>query len=241
MLSSQVLAAPEADNRLTVVGAVLAVALHVGLVGLWPVGASPLQASQLPASQLQGSQPASAAFFIEAIDAMPAEPVETAEVKPVARTSVEPVVAQKNRKQVQVERLTQTERLKPVEQLTQAESPTSVESLTSAESLTSVETQVAEPSAVPVLVDKPQFVTPPVYPAYPSLAHRRGQEGTVWLEIWLSENGKQLQLSIARSSGFSSLDEAAKAAAASWQFMPYRMNGMTVASRVQVPVEFVIQ
>lgn len=235
MLSSQVLAAPEADNRLTVVGVVLAVALHAGLVGLWPLGASPLQASQLQASQLQGSQPAAAAFFIEAIDAMPAEPVETAEVKPVARTSVESVVAQKNRRQAQVERLAQTELLKPVEQLTQAESPTSVESLTS------VETQVAEPSAVPVLVDKPQFVTPPVYPAYPSLAHRRGQEGTVWLEIWLSENGKQLQLSIARSSGFSSLDEAAKAAAARWQFMPYRMNGMTVASRVQVPVEFVIQ
>lgn len=95
--------------------------------------------------------------------------------------------------------------------------------------------------AAPVLVTKPQFLLPPSQPIYPPVAQRRGQQGTVWLEILLSESGKQLKLSITRSSGVESLDNAAKVAVADWKFAPYRMNGMAVSSRVQVPVEFVIQ
>lgn len=95
--------------------------------------------------------------------------------------------------------------------------------------------------AAPVLVTKPKFLMPPSQPVYPPVAQRRGQQGTVWLEILLSESGKQLKLSITRSSGVESLDNAAKVAVADWKFAPYRMNGMAVSSRVQVPVEFVIQ
>jgi protein TonB len=96
-------------------------------------------------------------------------------------------------------------------------------------------------AATPVLVKKPQFLVPPSKPVYPPVAYRRGQQGTVWLEILLSESGKQMQLSVVRSSGFPSLDDAAKVAVADWKLAPYRMNGVAVLSRVQVPVAFVIQ
>jgi len=73
------------------------------------------------------------------------------------------------------------------------------------------------------------------------VAKRRAQQGTEWGEILLSATGKQIKLSIVRSSGFQSLDDAAKIAVANWKLAPYRMNGVAVSSRVQVPVEFVIQ
>lgn len=93
----------------------------------------------------------------------------------------------------------------------------------------------------PVWVSVPTFSAPPQYPAYPALARKRGQQGTVWLEIWLSEQGAQLKRTLSRSSGFALLDEAALRAAAQWQFEPYRHNGMAVASRVRIPIEFAVR
>lgn len=106
-----------------------------------------------------------------------------------------------------------------------------------------VENAVSKPAvpSAPVLVKKPKFLTPPAKPIYPAVARRRGQQGTVLLEILLSESGRQMQLSVVRSSGFQTLDEAAKVAVADWKLAPYRMNGVAVLSRVQVPVAFVIQ
>lgn len=93
----------------------------------------------------------------------------------------------------------------------------------------------------PVWVSVPTFSSPPQYPTYPPLARKRGQQGTVWLEIWLSEQGAQLKRTLSRSSGFALLDEAALRAAARWQFEPHRHNGMAVASRVRIPIEFAVR
>lgn len=114
---------------------------------------------------------------------------------------------------------------------------------TPAQAVPPVENAASKPAvpSAPVLVKKPQFLTPPAKPIYPAVARRRGQQGTVWLEILLSESGRQMQLSVVRSSGFQTLDEAAKVAVADWKLAPYRMNGVAVLSRVQVPVAFVIQ
>ena len=75
-------------------------------------------------------------------------------------------------------------------------------------------------------------------PAYPFVARRRGQEGQVFLNVEVLPDGTAGQVEIARSSGFRSLDEAARHAVARWRFRPARQNGAPVAALVTVPVRF---
>ncbi|MEP3856073.1 MAG: TonB family protein [Porticoccus sp.] len=91
------------------------------------------------------------------------------------------------------------------------------------------------------LVTEPLFARPPTPPNYPTVARKRGQQGTVWLDIMLDDEGEQRQLSISKSSGVAVLDEAALQAVANWEFMPYRINGKSAASRVRVPVQFALK
>jgi periplasmic protein TonB len=86
----------------------------------------------------------------------------------------------------------------------------------------------------------PSFADTPTAPNYPKLAQKRGQQGTVWLEIWLDQLGRQTELKVQNSSGVSSLDKAALKAVSSWKFLPLIQGGQAIASRVQVPVEFVL-
>ncbi|MDH3702497.1 MAG: energy transducer TonB [Alphaproteobacteria bacterium] len=75
-------------------------------------------------------------------------------------------------------------------------------------------------------------------PPYPFVARRRGQEGQVLLNVNVLPDGTAGRVEIARSSGFRSLDEAARHAVALWRFRPARQNGTPVAARVTVPVRF---
>ena len=54
-------------------------------------------------------------------------------------------------------------------------------------------------------------------PDYPAIARRRGEEGTVTLLLML-EGGGVSSVSVEKSSGFSTLDEAAVAAVRRWRF-----------------------
>ena len=85
------------------------------------------------------------------------------------------------------------------------------------------------------------FHSPPTPPRYPTVARKRGQQGTVWLEVWLDSQGQQTQLSITKSSGFKTLDNSAMKAVAKWKFTPLQRQGMYIASRMHVPVEFSLQ
>ncbi|WP_162473671.1 energy transducer TonB [Serratia microhaemolytica] len=89
-----------------------------------------------------------------------------------------------------------------------------------------------------IVVEKAQFKVPPTPPDYPVAAKRLRQQGTVIVEIWLDENGIQLNSAIARSSGFSLLDSAALAAVQRWQFKEQRANGQPIAAQLKVPVRF---
>ncbi len=90
----------------------------------------------------------------------------------------------------------------------------------------------------PILVEKPSFRVKPTPPHYPRVAKRRGQQGTVIVEVWLDKNGKQIQQLIAESSGFEALDEAAILAVTQWQFKGHIINGQSIESRLKVPVRF---
>ncbi len=104
------------------------------------------------------------------------------------------------------------------------------------------------PASTPVLADpldshetiitKPIFAVQPTPPRYPKVARKRGQEGTVWLDIWLDEKGNKSKLEITQSSGLTLLDQSALKAVSGWKFKPSEKNGIRVASRVRIPVVF---
>ncbi|HBV76039.1 MULTISPECIES: energy transducer TonB [Vibrio] len=90
----------------------------------------------------------------------------------------------------------------------------------------------------PLMVEKPSFLSPPSKPRYPRLAQRKGIEGTATYEIWLDANGNQLKQSLISSSGADMLDKAALDAIKKWKFSPQKINGISIAHRVQVPIRF---
>ncbi|MEH6357844.1 MAG: energy transducer TonB [Pseudomonadales bacterium] len=90
------------------------------------------------------------------------------------------------------------------------------------------------------IISEPLFERTPAPPKYPTVARKRGQQGTVWLEIWLDEWGMQSKLSIMQSSGTRVLDKAALQAVSDWRFKPHQINGQGIASRVRIPVEFAL-
>jgi protein TonB len=83
-----------------------------------------------------------------------------------------------------------------------------------------------------------RFREPPAAPGYPPESLARNEEGTVWLDLYLSETGAVQELRVARSSGYPRLDRAAATAVQRWRFLPSRRFGTAVASWVRVPVHF---
>lgn len=75
-------------------------------------------------------------------------------------------------------------------------------------------------------------------PRYPSLAKRRGYEGTVILDVLVTPAGRATDLKIEQSSGHSVLDASAMTAVQDWVFEPARLGDHPVAMRVSIPVMF---
>jgi len=61
-------------------------------------------------------------------------------------------------------------------------------------------------------------ITHRVDPPYPSASRRAGEEGTVLLAIVIDQDGRPLDISVARSSGYAALDESAVNAVRKWRF-----------------------
>ena len=75
--------------------------------------------------------------------------------------------------------------------------------------------------------------------AYPSASQRLGETGTVVVRVVVGIDGRVLQASVARSSGFARLDDAAlKQALAKWRFVPAMRDGVLVEAEREVPVTF---
>jgi len=76
-------------------------------------------------------------------------------------------------------------------------------------------------------------------PAYPRTALRRGHAGTVQLRVLVDVDGRPLEVTIDRSSGFRELDEAARAQVlARWLFQPAVRNGRAVQAVGLIPITF---
>ena len=75
-------------------------------------------------------------------------------------------------------------------------------------------------------------------PSYPGLARKRGQEGTVLLQVLVNREGRVDALEIEVSSGFVLLDRAAEKAVRRWLFDPAVRGQQKVSMWVRVPVTF---
>lgn len=78
-------------------------------------------------------------------------------------------------------------------------------------------------------------------PAYPPVSRRLGETGKVVLQVTLDEQGKVLNATVDRSSGFSRLDEAALTAVRNWRCTPAQRNGQAVSATALQPFNFVLE
>lgn len=90
---------------------------------------------------------------------------------------------------------------------------------------------------VPLNVDEVEYLAR-VPPRYPVAARRARAEGTVYLRIFIDQEGIPREVRVHQSSGHQSLDEAAKEAARRFRFKPHRVNGVPRNVQAIVPVEF---
>src|SRR5208283_3192433 len=78
-------------------------------------------------------------------------------------------------------------------------------------------------------------------PAYPAIARRRAQQGTVTVSVLVGADGSVERAEVADSSGFDALDNAALETVRSrWRFVPARHGGLAVESWVLVPIRFAL-
>jgi periplasmic protein TonB len=75
-------------------------------------------------------------------------------------------------------------------------------------------------------------------PTYPAAARQARQEGTVTLDVQVSAAGVPVSVNLAKSSGFTALDQAAITAVRRWSFTPATVAGTATSGRVRVPVRF---
>ena len=78
-------------------------------------------------------------------------------------------------------------------------------------------------------------------PNYPPEERRRGIQGTTIVIVSIDSSGAVIDVEVERSSGNRNLDREAIKAARRWRFNPETRDGRKIASRVRVPVEFVLQ
>lgn len=78
-------------------------------------------------------------------------------------------------------------------------------------------------------------ITHRVDPPYPSSSRRAGEQGTVLLTIVIGQDGRPVDISVARSSGYPALDESAVNAVRQWRFST---NVNATQAQVSLPITF---
>lgn len=103
----------------------------------------------------------------------------------------------------------------------------------------------AAPAAAPApriempISDADYLLNPP--PAYPRMSFKLGEEGTTVVRVLIGPDGRAQDAQIARSSGFTRLDQAAEATARSWRYVPGKRGGVPEAMWVNVPIKWEIK
>jgi len=96
-----------------------------------------------------------------------------------------------------------------------------------------------------LLSDIPIIYAHPIYkrnisPPYPILARKRGYQGTVFLEVLVSKDGKAASIQLSRSSGYTILDRAAIKGVRGWLFYPAKKGDELFEMWVKIPIRFTL-
>lgn len=102
------------------------------------------------------------------------------------------------------------------------------------------EEAVAPPAASFVEANNQPYQYSNPKPYYPRAARKRGMQGLVLLDVAISAEGQVTEVVIQKSCGFRSLDLSAQETVRQWRFMPATRGGEAVASRLTVPVRFIL-
>ncbi len=78
----------------------------------------------------------------------------------------------------------------------------------------------------------------PLQPRYPPQSMRAHEQGTVMLRVLVDETGVPQRIEIARSSGHTRLDAAARESVSHARFRPVMRNGRATSAWGIVPIEF---
>lgn len=78
--------------------------------------------------------------------------------------------------------------------------------------------------------------TQPHAQVYPESAQASGEQGTVLVQVYVSPNGKVAKYSVAQSSGFGDLDNAALESVLNWRFVPATRDGDRISDWTVVKI-----
>jgi periplasmic protein TonB len=112
-------------------------------------------------------------------------------------------------------------------------------------------TAASAPAASPAAPARESAATtPPVFNAgylgnpplrYPPIARRNGIEGTAYVRVLVSKEGRALQVALDRTSGSSLLDKDALEQAKTWKFAPARRGQEAVEQWVTMPFVYKLE
>ena len=100
-------------------------------------------------------------------------------------------------------------------------------------------TTAALPPVTPPRLDASYLNNP--RPNYPLAARRRGDQGTVLVRVVVTTEGLAASVALEKTSGHTSLDEAALVAVKSWRFVPARQGGQALEAPYVVPIVFKVE
>lgn len=78
-------------------------------------------------------------------------------------------------------------------------------------------------------------------PGYPAASRAMGEQGKVFLNVFVSPRGEPEEVRVRSGSGHERLDAAALDAVRHWKFVPARRGEETVAAWVVVPISFTLR
>ncbi|MDH4450878.1 MAG: energy transducer TonB [Rhodoferax sp.] len=96
-----------------------------------------------------------------------------------------------------------------------------------------------QPDHRPTQGARPDYAYNP-QPDYPMLLREQGVGGVVWLRVWVSSDGRPVEIKLAKGSGYRLLDDAALRAVKLWRFIPAKNGEQSLASWVEFPIRFTL-
>lgn len=99
------------------------------------------------------------------------------------------------------------------------------------------ETATASPVEQAKVVSDPVALNK-IVPVYPRLARRKGHEGSVVVDVSISQDGSVSEANVFSSSGHKELDAAAIDAVRNAKFSPATENGASVDGRLRLTLDF---